>query len=805
MLLVTVVTSVALLLAWGAILITDHATMYADTVRDASIQAEMIGGNCTAALSFDDRDAADETLLTLRAEPRIITASIYTRTGELFAGYRRGDAVHESAALTDVGPRGQQREGRILHTYRSITLDGEVLGTIYLRYDLTPLYMQLARRSGIMLGMMGAALAVVFLASGRFQRILTRPVQHLAETARRVSEQKDYTVRATRYSSDELGDLTDAFNDMLACIQSRDTALESARDELEQRVDERTADLARTNERMRAEIAGRKRALEAQQLHERRLGMVLEAANLGLWDLDLRNNEVLFNDQWYATLGYEPGELPMSFQTWKQLVHEEDLPGAQELLAAYIDGTRTDYRTEVRMRAKDGTWKWIRTVGEIVERADNGEPARITGVHVDIDDIMQTARRMAEAKDAAEAANRAKSEFLANMSHEIRTPMTAILGYADLLLDPSLSSEVRLENIHTIRRNGGHLLAIINDILDLSKLDAGRMNIERVPCRPTQIVADVVSLMRVRAEGKGLDLAAEFTTPIPETIQSDPTRIRQILLNLTGNAVKFTDSGGVHIKASLIDDPQGDDHKLCFEVVDTGVGMTEDQVASLFQPFVQGDTSTTRKFGGTGLGLTISKRFAEMLGGSITATGTVGKGSTFRAVISVGSLTGVKRISEFTEAVQAPPKRTEIKSLPALHCRILLVEDGPDNQRLISFHLKKAGATVDIAENGRIGVRMVLEHGLGSRTTDAGEPYDLVLMDMQMPVLDGYAATAELRDAGCTTPIIALTAHAMPGDRDKCIAAGCDDYLTKPIDPGKLVETIQQYVTAPRPVDQPDN
>jgi signal transduction histidine kinase/ActR/RegA family two-component response regulator len=405
------------------------------------------------------------------------------------------------------------------------------------------------------------------------------------------------------------------------------------------------------------------------------------------------------------------------------------------------------------------------------------------------------------AKQDAEAATRSKSEFLANMSHEIRTPMTSILGFTENLLDSNLSESERLNAIHTVRRNGEHLLQIINDILDISKIEAGKLEVERIRCSPVQIVSEVKSLMQVRADAKNLPFNIEYIGAVPETIQSDSTRLRQILVNLIGNAIKFTDEGGVRLVTRFVGtDPIGGTGRaepmLQFDIIDNGIGMTPEQMGKLFKSFSQADTSMTRKFGGTGLGLMISKRLANMLGGDVTVDSKPGEGSTFRVTVSTGPLDGVKMLSDPAEAAIVKPEDTPaVKSDPArLDCRILLAEDGPDNQRLISFHLKKAGAEVMVVENGKLAA----DAALAAR--DEGRPFDVILMDMQMPVMDGYEATRLLRQKGYTGPIIALTAHAMEGDRQKCIDAGCDDYATKPIDRKKLIETIHRH--AGRPVER---
>jgi signal transduction histidine kinase/ActR/RegA family two-component response regulator len=412
-------------------------------------------------------------------------------------------------------------------------------------------------------------------------------------------------------------------------------------------------------------------------------------------------------------------------------------------------------------------------------------------------EVRRRSAALRAAMERAELANRAKSEFLANMSHEIRTPMTAILGYAENLLDPELSSSDRVMAVYTIRRNGQHLLEIINDILDLSKIEAGRLQPEFVKCSPGKILADVYSLMRGRAETKNLRMDLEVRGQIPETIETDPTRLRQVLINLVGNAIKFTNTGEVRLTAALVTraSEQGGETSLRFDVTDTGIGMTPDQLGALFRPFTQADNATTRKFGGTGLGLVISKRLAEALGGDLTVTSRPGEGSTFSLTVNVGPLDDVKMVdapvvAELTEtdATAPTPDQPQESGEPLRNKRILLAEDGDDNQRLITFVLRKAGATVAVAENGQIAVE------LATRARSMGEPFDIILMDMQMPVLDGYGATRRLRELGHTVPIVALTAHTMVGDRDKCIAAGCDDFAPKPIDRATLIATVRKHV-----------
>ena len=425
--------------------------------------------------------------------------------------------------------------------------------------------------------------------------------------------------------------------------------------------------------------------------------------------------------------------------------------------------------------------------------------ARILRSTIDVSN--QAIRELRKAKKRAEAATRAKSEFLANMSHEIRTPMTAIQGYTELLLeegDLSRAPARRIEQLHTLKRNGLHMIRVLSDILDFAKIEAGKIDVERLKVSPCEMVSDVVSVMRNMATEKEIGFDVAYTSDIPAEIETDPTRLRQILMNLIGNAIKFTERGGVRLTTELIENEQGEP-MLRFAVSDTGPGLSPEARERIFESFSQADASTTREYGGTGLGLTISRRLARCLGGDLEVESIEGHGSTFTLTIEVGSLEGVEMLDRpEREEIDAYSELTDDESTPSFLKRvdeegpgghILLVEDGEDNRRLVAFTLKKAGFEISHAVNGKDGVELAVV------ARDAGQPFDLIVMDMQMPVMDGYEATRQLRAAGETAPIIALTAHALKGNRKRCLEAGCDDFATKPVNRRQFVTKILTHLS----------
>ncbi len=393
--------------------------------------------------------------------------------------------------------------------------------------------------------------------------------------------------------------------------------------------------------------------------------------------------------------------------------------------------------------------------------------------------LAKSALELAKEKENALAASLSKSAFLANMSHEIRTPLTAIIGFGESTLDNNQTGEERLSASRAIVRNAKHLVHVINEILDISKIESGKLGIEKLPTNIFELLNDIESIARLQAESKGLYFGIRHKFPLPESILTDPIRLKQILLNLTNNAVKFTERGQVEIVVSF--DSSCD--ALKFSVVDSGIGLSQEQIEKLFTPFSQADSSTTRKYGGTGLGLHISKFLVEMLGGALTVESVPGLGSRFEFTVDAGALQEESFVNDAPSITVLPHQEISSALPPRLQGNILLAEDNPDNQELISFFIRKTGAAVTVAEDGL----QAFHHALKRK-------FDLILMDMQMPVMGGLQVTRELRQKGYDKPIVALTANATADDVRACREAGCEGFLSKPVDWKNFYEALSEHL-----------
>ncbi|MDK1025431.1 MAG: response regulator [Gammaproteobacteria bacterium] len=531
--------------------------------------------------------------------------------------------------------------------------------------------------------------------------------------------------------------------------------------------------------------------LDPSQAIPSRVRSALDTMAEGLLVIDARQNIVLANAAFASIVGRSPDDL-LGYQAgsfpWANIDAEPfDNDQAPWTLALKEGKQQTNIRLRLEL-VQDRSWSFIVNSSPVL--TDSGKAG---GVLISFDDVTELEEKEIElqkSKEEAEAANQSKSDFLANMSHEIRTPMNAILGFTDALrrgFDKNHSESQKYLN--TIYSSGTHLLDLINDILDLSKVEAGRIELEELSFRPHLIVHEVVKIMTVKAVEKGIFVDYKPDGPLPEQIESDPGKIRQILTNLVGNAIKFTESGGVTVVTRFETGSNGS--HISFEIQDTGIGMTESQAAVVFESFVQADSSITRRFGGTGLGLAISKRYAEALGGDILVRSTPDEGSVFTCTIEAQATPG----TAFLEPEQLLlddeiADQDAAKSWVFPQARILAVDDGDENRELLTLVLRELDLEVDTAVNGKIAVEMV-----------ENQHYDLILMDVSMPLMDGYVAVGLMRERGLKIPIIALTAHAMKGVEEKCLAAGYSDYMTKPIDIEKLTAKLAEKLDAEQVMD----
>ncbi|KYG68484.1 hypothetical protein AZI87_04350 [Bdellovibrio bacteriovorus] len=481
-----------------------------------------------------------------------------------------------------------------------------------------------------------------------------------------------------------------------------------------------------------------------------------------------------FNKGWSDYTGLS---LEKSFGSgWQTAFVGEDLTNfLKTWMQAMADGS--SFECECRITKHDGEqrWFWVKTVSELNQF---GQAQNWLGTCTDIHDRKMAEIRLIQAEKEAKAANLSKTSFLANMSHEIRTPMNAILGFTELMLEPNQTSEDRIDCIHTVQRNASQLLKIIDEILDISKVESGHMTIEHVEVNMSALLEDLKNLLNLQAADKGLNFEINLMNSIPQAIYSDPTRLRQILLNLVGNALKFTSHGFVHL------DVQWQNDEMRFLISDSGVGIAPEHASKLFQPFVQEDGSTTRKFGGTGLGLALSRQLARAMGGDVKLEESKqGKGSKFLVTIHAEPVNRKSLISNLEFGIQRKRKSiSEISDGRLKGMKVLLVEDVLDNQALMVHFLNIAGAQVDVANNGQEGIAKALKG-----------KYDAVLMDIQMPLMDGYEATRLLRAQNFKAPIIALSAHALREEREKSISAGCTEHLAKPVEFNVLIEHLSKF------------
>ncbi len=645
-LLAAVSGTMALLMACAGFVWHDLRLLRTAQLEDLRNKAEILAFKSVSVMATEQPNAAALLMAKLKVPASVESASLFNALGTPVASYPIMALKEDDWEFPSDHYSHRYANSGELELFHPIIDHGREIGVVYLKANTQEFDEQFRSHAFMIVTVTLCSLAVALLFASMTQSWITKPILKLADAAREITSNDDYTIRVHLTSHDELGVLYTSFNRMVEKIQKSQAELKQARDELEARVEQRT-----------------------RQLQE---GIVQ-----------------------------------------RELIQQE----------------------------------------------------------------------LVRAKEAAEDASQAKSRFLANMSHEIRTPLNGILGFTDYVLihDRNLSESNRRDCLRMIKKSGDSLLVLINDILDLSKIEAGQMDFEQVPFSPHDVIMEVVSMLRPKAYEKNLSLEFHWNGVVPETIESDPVRFRQLLTNLIGNAVKFSESGGVEIVARL----EQTSCELVVEVIDTGVGIPLETQPTLFTPFTQGDSSVTRRFGGTGLGLSICQSIVDGLGGRIWVSSEPGCGSTFSFTIETGSLTHVRLLLQPPHNFEWEPEESIVSHQISLRSkRILVAEDGQTNRKLIELVLTRAGAEVVLVENGKEAIEEARK-----------SEFDLVLMDIQMPVLDGYSATMQMRAEGFSKPIVALTANAMHGDKERCIAAGCSEYLTKPIRQELLLAKIVSLVT----------
>jgi PAS domain S-box-containing protein len=553
------------------------------------------------------------------------------------------------------------------------------------------------------------------------------------------------------------------------------------------------------------DITERKRVEEALRQANARLGLAVRASNVGIWENDMAGGQYrggrIHCTNILEQLGYPAPDSPLDYATIVASIHPDDLPRVEEAIRAYFAGATPDYQVEFRARHRDGSYRWMLSRGVAVRDAA-GKPIRFAGTRIDITDLKRIEDELRQAKEAAEAASRAKSEFLANVSHEIRTPMNGILGMTELALDTALTPEQR-NYLTTISSSANALLGVINDLLDFAKIEAGKLELNFADFSLRGVLNETLRALALRAHRKGLELVCRLEPAVPDALVGDAGRLRQVLLNLVGNAIKFTDEGEVVVSVSLTDDQvtrwQGDQVKeeagshpvtlspchlvtLSFEVRDTGIGIPADKQATIFQAFEQGDNSTTRRFGGTGLGLSIASRLVALMGGAISVESQPGRGSTFRFTARFG-------LQPHAPACPAPPL-IDLRGL-----RVLIVDDNATNRLILEEWLRTWQTEPTAVGDGLTALNTLW------RAVAQGRPYGLVLLDGRMPGVDGLALAAEIARSPQLAPcrIVLLTSEDQPASLVRPRELGISAVARKPIQQEELLETVYRVLARSQP------
>ncbi len=735
-------------------------------VEDLKAIANILGTNCTAALAFRDTKSAEDVLRALAAKPHILSAVIYDRDGIPFAVYHRS-GLNDVFSAPPVESDSTRIAAHRLVIFQTINFEGERVGTVFMEGNAEA-FNQLLDEYLLFFGIIFVAVSLgAYVMAGRLQRLISNPILQLAWTTKMVTSSRDYSIRAGKHSEDEVGVLIDGFNEMLAQIQSRDNELSRAREGLEKSVQERTAELEQ-------EVADRQRAQDALRESEGRIRLLLDSTAEAIYGIDREGKITFCNPATLRLLGLQNTDELLSKYAHYEMHHTradgtpypiEECP----IVDSRVFGTAIHLDNEVFWRV-DGTsfpveyWAYpIRKEGEIVG-------AVVT--FVDITERRLVQASLLEAKEVAEAASRAKSDFLANMSHEIRTPMNGIIGMTDLALETTLTAEQR-DYLGLVKSSADSLLHVINDILDFSKIEAGKLELEKTEFEIRDLFRDTLKTLARRTDNKPLEMCARISPDVPKSLIGDPTRLRQLVVNLVGNALKFTQEGNIVLDTEL-ESMANNEVRLHISVSDTGMGIPADKQQIIFDSFAQVDGSTTRRFGGTGLGLTISRQLVELMGGRIWVESEVGKGSTFHFTCNF-------QLGNTALSVQ---EQIAGKTLPGMN--VLVVDNNEINREIFSEMLKNWGMNPTQAESGR-GALEILESA-----HKKGQPFPLVLLDALMPEVDGFQVLRRIRSkpglAGAV--VMLLTANRHTTDLERCRRLGVKQCLTKPVGQSELLDAI---------------
>ena len=756
----------SILLACTVIAAYDIETLRGELLNQLVMLDRITGSNLTAALEFGDSESATEMLHSLRAEPHIVGACVYSTDGKLFAQYRREGRDSACAGSAPPAGHGGYSSG-LVSAQEPIWLNNEVIGTILMKSDVGALHTRTARFVAIISVVSLLSFVAAYLLASRLQRVVSEPIVELAETATAISLEKDYSLRAMKRSDDEIGSLVDRFNEMVARVQEHEAALRFARDQLEARVNERTRELQN-------EIVERKQT--ERELEERKyfLDSLIENTPVGIVAIGPDHCIQMCNAAFENLFGYRQEELVG--QSLPQLVAPEELRAEVAANAEALWAGRGTHLITKRKR-RDGSVLDVEAFS--VPLGPARHPTGGVLLYQDITERKRAEEALMRAKEAAEAANRAKSEFLANMSHEIRTPMNGIIGMTELTLDTPLTSEQR-EYLDMVKASAHSLLTVINDILDFSKIEAGKLDIDAVDFPLLRSLGEALKALAFRAHQKGLELAWSVGRDVPEFVTGDVGRLRQVLVNLVGNAVKFTERGEIVVSVEKeTQDERG--VTLHFQVRDTGIGIPKEKQQMIFDAFTQADSSASRKYGGTGLGLAITSRLVALMGGRIWVASDVGRGSTFHFTVRLG-------LAQDPEQ-QAPAAQPEVvRELP-----VLVVDDNDTNRKILVELLSRWGMRPTAAESGSTALSALVA------AYAEGRPFGLVISDMHMPGMDGCALGQRIRNTPefVKLPILMLSSTGQPGEAIRCRQVNISAYLAKPTQPSDLLDAILSLLAAP--------